>query len=508
MPDAPFDLDAVFAWVDAHADECIADLQELVRQPSVSAQGIGLDACAELVLQQMRRDGLQADAHPLDGGPPVIFGHMTTPRSSKTMMCYSHYDVQPPEPLEAWSHGGPWSAAIVDGVMYGRGVTDNKSGILAFNKAAKALLATHGELPVNLKFLCEGEEEIGSLHLGPWVERNMALLEADGMHCLDGPMDTATELPDVDLGLKSVLFIELVARGANADIHSLNFPLVPTPVWDLVRALNTIMDDRRRILIEGWTEGLYELQPEDWTELEEKAARVDTEAMKREWGIAEFALGRDGIEAHRARAYEPTANIAGLVAGYTGKGSKTIVPNEARAKMDFRLIPHMRQEEAIGKLRAHLDRHGFGHIDIVSEERAEPPYKISAKEPMAQAVIAAATRVYGERPIVNGVSAEGTILRHVWIPCVLTGFANPGANLHAPDENVTIESYLKGIKYAAAIMCEFGGAEFACGSGSAGTAVGIGGAEFACGSGSAGTAVPSGSAEPSMPTPAGPARRD
>lgn len=450
------DLQAVFDWIDAHADECIADLQELVRQPSVSAQDVGLQACADLVEAQMKRDGLDVHQYPLDGGPPVLFGHMTTPRSSKTMLCYSHYDVQPAEPIEAWTHGGPWSAAIVDGVMYGRGTTDNKSGVLAFNKAAKAFLAVHGELPVNLKFIIEGEEEIGSLHLGPWVERNTALLEADGMHCLDGPMDTATELPDVDLGLKSVLFVELVARGANADIHSLNFPLVPTPVWDLVRALNTILDDQRRILIEGWTDGIYRLQPEDWAELEEKAQRVDTEAMKREWGITEFALGRDGVDAHYARTYEPTANIAGLVAGYTGKGSKTIVPNEARAKMDFRLIPGMQQGEAIAKLRRHLDRHGFGHIEIESKERAEPPYKISAKEPMAEAVVEAATQVYGEKPIVNGVSAEGTILRHVWIPCVLTGFANPGANLHAPDENVSVASYLRGIKYAAAIMAAFG----------------------------------------------------
>lgn len=456
VPPVSPELQAVFAWIDAHADECVADLQELVRQPSVSAQGIGLQDCADLVEAQMKRDGLDVRQVPLEGGPPVIFGHMTTPRSAKTMMCYSHYDVQPPEPLAAWAHGGPWSAAIVDGVLYGRGATDNKSGILAFNKAAKAYLQVHGELPVNLKFLCEGEEEIGSIHLGPWVAANPALLAADGMHCLDGPTDTATELPDVDLGLKSVLFVELVARGANADIHSLNFPLVPTPVWDLVRALNTILDDQRRVLIEGWTDGIYELQPEDWAELEEKAQRVDTEAMKREWGIDAFALGRDGVAAHHARTYEPTANIAGLIAGYTGKGSKTIVPNEARAKMDFRLIPNMRPDQALGKLRAHLDKHGFGHIEIVSEERAEPPYKISAKEPMAEAVVTAAMQVYGEKPIVNGVSAEGTILRHVWIPCVLTGFANPGANLHAPNENVTIASYLKGIKYAAAIMAAFG----------------------------------------------------
>jgi acetylornithine deacetylase/succinyl-diaminopimelate desuccinylase-like protein len=446
----------IYEYIDAHADEYIRDLQTLVRQPSISAQNIGLRECAELVLRMMHEDGLDAHLHELDGGPPVIIGHMTTQRSQKTMLCYSHYDVQPPEPIEAWTYGGPWSAEIVDGVLYGRGSTDNKSGVLAFNKAAKAFLQVRGELPVNLKFIVEGEEEIGSIHLGPWVEQNPELLRADGMHCLDGSVDTATGLPDIDLGLKSVLFVELIARGANRDIHSLNFPLVPAPAWDLIRALNTMMDANRRILIEGWYEGLYELQDEDYEQLEDKIKRVDLNAMKDEWSIGEFALGRDGIDAIKARAYEPTANIAGLISGYTGPGSKTIVPNEARAKMDFRLIPHLDPAKAIEKLRAHLKKHGFDNIEVKYEARSEPPYKISVKEPMAQAVIAAATEVYGELPIVNGVSAEGTILKHVWIPCVLTGFANPGANLHAPDENIHLDKYIKGIKYAAAIMEQFG----------------------------------------------------
>ena len=446
----------IYEYIDAHADDYVRDLQTLVQQPSISAQGVGLHECAELVLRMMQRDGLDAHLHALDGGPPVITGHMTTPRSARTMLCYSHYDVQPPEPLDAWTYGGPWSANIVDGVMYGRGCSDNKSGILAFNKAAQAFLRVRGELPVNLKFIIEGEEEIGSVHLGPWVAENTDLLEADGMHCLDGPVDASTDLPDVDLGLKSVLFAELIVRGANSDIHSLNFPLLPAPVWDLVRALNTIMDENRHILIEGWYDGLYELQEEDYAQLEEKLQRVDLDDLKRGWGIDAFALKRDGIDALRARAYEPTANIAGIVGGYTGPGSKTIVPNEARAKMDFRLPPNLNPQQAMAKLRAHLDRNGFGHIEVRFEATAEPPYKISAKEPMAQAIIAAATRLYGVPPIVNGVSAEGTILKHVWIPCVLTGFASAGANLHAPNENIRIDHYIQGIKYAATIMEEFG----------------------------------------------------
>ncbi len=448
-------MQAIYAYIDAHADDYVRDLQILVRQPSISAQGVGLRQCAELVAGMMRRDGLDAHLHELDGGPPVITGHMTTPRSARTMLCYSHYDVQPPEPMDAWTYG-PWSAKVASGVMYGRGCSDNKSGILAFNKAAQAFLHVRGELPVNLKFIIEGEEEIGSVHLGPWVEQHTALLEADGMHCLDGPVDASTDLPDVDLGLKSVLFAELIARGANADIHSLNFPLLPAPVWDLVRALNTIMDEQRHILVEGWYDDLYTLQDEDYEQLEEKLRRVDLGDLKREWGISEFALGRDGLDALRARAYEPTANIAGIVGGYTGPGAKTIVPNEARAKLDFRLPPNLDPQRAMQKLRAHLDRHGFGHIEVRFEATAEPPYKISAKEPMAQAIIAAATKLYGVPPIVNGVSAEGTILKHVWIPCVLTGFASAGANLHAPNENIRIDHYIQGIKYAATIMEEFG----------------------------------------------------
>ena len=132
------------------------------------------------------------------------------------------------------------------------------------------------------------------------------------------------------------------------------------------------------------------------------------------------------------------------------------MPHEARARLDFRLIPNIQPDAAIRKLKAHLARHGFGHIEVVAFDGAEPPYKISAKESMAQAIIAAATEVYGELPVVNGVSAEGAILRHVWIPCVLTGFANTGANLHAPDENIRLDKYVQGIKYAAAIMEHFG----------------------------------------------------
>lgn len=445
----------IYAYIDAHADEFVEDLQTFVRQPSVSAQDIGLRDCAALIRDMMHRDGLPAEFHELEEGPPVVYGEIPS-GSRKTLLCYSHYDVQPPEPIEAWSHGGPWSGAVVDGVLYGRGATDNKSGVLAFNKAAKAFLAVRGEVPVGLKLLIEGEEEIGSPNLGPWAKANAKMLEADGMHCLDGSLEIGVEVPDVSLGLKSVLFVELIARGPRTDVHSLNAPLVPNPVWDLVHALATIMDREKRILIPDWAEGIYEPDAEDMGYLEDKAARIDFDLLKQEMGVDAFALGRDGVEALTARTYEPTANIQGITGGYTGKGTKTIVPSEARVRMDFRLIPNISPARAIVKLRDHLKAQGFDRIEVKGEARTEDPYKISAREDISQSIIAAAHEVYGEPPIVNGVSAEGAILKHVWIPCVLTGFANPGCNLHAPDENIHIDKYIQGIKYAAAIMDHFG----------------------------------------------------
>lgn len=456
MSSIPPELQAVFDYIDATSERAIADLARLVRQPSVSAQGLGLEACADLVVELMAEEGLEARAYPLAGGPPCVIGHATSERSAKTLLAYAHYDVQPVEPVELWTYP-PYGATIAEGRLWGRGATDNKSGVMAFIKAAAAWRAASGGLPVNLKFITEGEEEIGSLHLGPFIEANPELVRADAMHCLDGGVHPSAMVPDIDLGLKSVLFVELVARGAKSDIHSLNAPLVPQPAWELVRALNTLVDANRRILIEGWYEGLWELGEEEQAQLEANAARLDMDTLKEEWGIAAFALGREGVEALKARAYEPTCNIAGLTSGYQGPGSKTIVPNEARAKLDFRLPPLIDPEKAVQRLKDHLVKHGFGHIEVTTEGRVpEPPYKISVKEDISQAIIRAAELVFGAPPVINGVSAEGTILKHVWMPTVLTGFAQPDCNLHAPDESIDLAHYLKGIKYAAAIMWEFG----------------------------------------------------
>lgn len=158
-------MSEVMRYIEAHHDEAVEDLQRFLRQPSISAQGVGLEACAELLRDMMVRDGIEdTQIMPTDGGPPVVVGRLMNPKAQKTLLCYGHYDVQPPEPLELW-HSDPFAAEIRDGVIYARGATDNKSGCMAFIKAAKAYLQTEGAPPVNLVFLFEGEEEVGSPHL-------------------------------------------------------------------------------------------------------------------------------------------------------------------------------------------------------------------------------------------------------------------------------------------------------------------------------------------------------
>lgn len=433
------ELKEVFDWIDDNRDEMIEDLQKLCRIPGISAQGTGLEECAEMVVKMMEESDLDGKSYELDGGPPCIIGLEPGSESSKVMMAYAHYDVQPPEPLEEWIDP-PFSANIRDGRIWARGATDNKSGVLAFIKAAKAFKKIRGSLPVGVRFMFEGEEEIGSPPLGPFVEANPELFAADAMHCLDGGVNASEDVPEVELGLKSVFYVELIAKGAKSDVHSLNASLVDQPAWELVRALNTLVDENRKILIEDWYDGIYQLGKEEEDILQENAKRLNLDKMKEELGVEEFAMGRDGYDALKAREYEPTCNICGLTSGYQGPGSKTIVPNEARAKIDFRIILMMDAKAAHDKLRRHLDKHGFSHIDISVEfADPEPPYKISVKEDISQAVIRAAEEVFGKAPVIKGVSAEGTILRRVWMPTALTGFAQVDYNLHTPNESIELD---------------------------------------------------------------------
>lgn len=450
-------LQDIYDWIDARRDELVAELQELLRQPSISAQKVGLDECAALLRRQMIADGF-ADTRllPVEGAPSIVYA--TQPAAApdaKTLLCYSHYDVQPPEPLEKWIDP-PFSAAIRNDVIYARGATDNKSGALAFVRAAQAFCAVRGAPPVNLILFCEGEEEVGSPHLARWVADNATLCQCDASIGLDGGVHTSNK-PEIQLGIKAILAVELRVKSHGIDFWSGRAQLLQakSAPWRLVHCLASLFSPEGRILIDGWYDDLLPPDSDDLYFLQQELQHFDRAQLAQQLGLrGEFAYAED-IELLKAIHYGASCNIAGLASGYAGEGMKTIVPTEAVAKLDFRCPPRLEPARQLEKLRAHLHKHGFDDIEIVTHTVRGNPYKTPVAEAISQAVIAAAERIWGQQPVVLGVSTQGTIMTSVPHPAVLSGFGAAENNLHAPNENMPIDRYIQGVKFAATIFAEF-----------------------------------------------------
>ncbi|MGY2894880.1 M20/M25/M40 family metallo-hydrolase [Deinococcus sp. UYEF24] len=440
----------VYQRIERDLDQSVADLQTLLRQPSVSAQKTGLDECARVLQGLLAQDGIDAQILPTRGGPPVVLAHIKG-ASSKTLLCYGHYDVQPPEPLHLWD-SDPFAAEIRDGVIYARGATDNKSGCLAFVKAAKAYRETRGEPPVNLTFLFEGEEEVGSPHLEDFVNLHLDELQCDASVALDGGVNRTSLKPEIHLGIKAILYVELRIRTLKQDIWSGRAQTVVSPAWRLIECLNSIYDARSgEILVEGWYD---EYQGPDGFDLEflrEEVAYFDRAEYMRQLGATRLST-EDDFELLKRAHYGASANICGFGSGYQGEGSKTIVPSEAFVKLDFRCPPKLEPERQLERLRAHLERYGYTDVELIVHNARKNPYKVSSREDISQATYAAAEEVFGTQPLVQGVSIQGIIMLSIPHPAVLSGFGAPENNLHGPNENMPVDRFLQGIKFAAAIM--------------------------------------------------------
>jgi len=234
-------------YVEANAERFTEELKEFCRQPSIAAQGIGLDEMAALVHARLKKLGAETRLMPVHGGPPVVYGEMGD--GQRTLLIYDHYDVQPPDPLDLWI-SRPFDPQIRGGKIYARGVADNKGNLLARVQAVEAYRATIGELPLRVKWVIEGEEEVGSPHLASFAAEHAALLTADGCLWEAGYKDDS-ERPTMSLGVKGIMYLELKAYGARSDLHSALATIVPNPVWRLVWALSTLKDENDNILVDG-----------------------------------------------------------------------------------------------------------------------------------------------------------------------------------------------------------------------------------------------------------------
>jgi len=440
------------AYLEQNKQRFLEELKDFCRQPSIAAQNVGMKEMADMVVDRLRRLGADVRLIPVQGGPPVVYGEIGS--GPRTLMIYNHYDVQPPEPLELWVDP-PFSPTIRDGNLYARGVADNKGNLLCRIQAIEAWLAVRGPLPLKIKFVIEGEEEIGSIHLPQFVQENKGMLAADGCLWEFGDKD-ASERVCIYLGLKGIYYVELRARGASRDLHSSRAAIVPNPAWRLVWALSTLKDKNDRILIKGFMEQVVPPTRREMRLLRD--IPLDEDKVLKDLQIPHFIRKLRGTALKKKFLFEPTCTICGIQSGYVGEGSKTVLPNYAFAKVDFRLVPNLTPEIAHRLLRRHLDRHGFTDIEIV-DLGSEHPAKSDLDAPIVGAAIAAARDVYQQEPVVYPLSAGSgpmySLCQALGIPTVSAGVGHARSDAHAPNENIRLADYWEGIHYIASLIERF-----------------------------------------------------
>jgi acetylornithine deacetylase/succinyl-diaminopimelate desuccinylase-like protein len=442
----PAEVQKVFDYVDRNSSRFVEDLRELIRQPSVSAQNRGVKECAQLLKEKMLEAGIATEIIPTEGGHPIVFGEVKSESSAKTILFYGHYDVQPPDPEEAWQ-SPPFGAEMKDGKIYGRGASDMKSGVMAVIKATESYLKASGGLPINVKFIFEGEEEIGSPHLEQFVKNNVELLRANARVGLEGPAF------NVELGYKGWLGVELELKEDRPDFHSRESVILVSPVWRLVWALSTLKDRSEKVTIDGFYDDVKDPTPDDLALLEQLQFNTEDICSGRlldGLGTKEKLLAR--------RFLSSTCNINCIVSGYTGVGMKMVVPSEATAKIDFILVPDQDPEDIFEKLVRHLEVNGFS--DIKATKCAGLwPCKSSLGEKIAQVAIRSTEMVFGRKPPILPIHPGGdpshVFVKHLNLPFAYTGANTTSKANHATNEYVKPEDYVAGIKKYAAIMYNF-----------------------------------------------------
>ncbi|MFL5626086.1 MAG: M20/M25/M40 family metallo-hydrolase [Ktedonobacteraceae bacterium] len=446
-------LKDIFAYVDEHAQTFLARLIDYLRRPSISAYGEGIGEVAEYIAGVMRQMGLTVRIIPTSGWP-MVFGEYTAQPGATTVLLYGHYDVQPPDPLEAWT-SPPFEPAIRDGRLYARGVGDNKGQHFAQLMALETLLACRGTLPCNVKVLLEGEEEVGSPHMLEFISAHRDELQADLVIVSDGPVHENGQ-STISFGVRGVLDIELRARGANRDLHSGHWGgIVPNPLWTLVHLLASMKNEHGEITINGFYDNVQPL-----TELERQALAklpIDVDEVKRSLDLQRLDEPQERDYFERLAAW-PTLTINGIHGGYGGPGSKTVLPHEAVAKCDIRLVEAQTAEEILAKVKAHVQRHA-PEVSVTSYGGMDPaktPLDSPFTEPLRQAISAA----QGAAPLL--VPAKGASLpnyvftKTLGIPAFGVPYANPDESNHAPNENMEVARFFMGIKTGAAMLSYLG----------------------------------------------------
>lgn len=449
----------------ANLDRFLAELFDFLRIPSISAKSEhngDTRHAAGWLRDRMRDIGLEAEILETPRHPVVLGEWRGAGDDAPTVLVYGHYDVQPAEPLELWT-APAFEPDVRDGRIYARGSADDKGQLFLHVKAAESLLAADGRLPVNLIVLAEGEEEIGSPNLIPFVKAHSERLACDVVVISDSAM-FAPGLPSVLFSLRGLAYFEITVHGPASDLHSGSYGGgVVNPAMALARILGTLHDENGRIAIPGFYDDVVDWGDE--TRAEIRALPFDDEEFREGVGVAALS-GEAGYSTLERLWIRPTCEVNGLLSGYTGEGAKTVLPAHSMAKVSFRLVPDQDPTRVAKLLRAHIARVAPPEVRVEIEElHGGMPWRGQVSGGLIDAASRALARSFGRRPVLTGeggsIPIVGEFERILEAPVLLLGFALPGANMHAPDEWFPLENFDKGIVALAALLEELGSGAFA-----------------------------------------------
>lgn len=438
------------------SDKNMDTFYNYLRLESVSAQGRQIKETAKAVQNLIENIGGEAKVLELEDAHPVVYGFFEAGPagdSDKTLLFYDHYDVQPEDPLDEWNTA-PFEPTVKDGILYARGVSDNKANLMARINAIEAYKNTAGGLPVNVKFFVEGEEEIGSPHVDEYLKAYADLFAADVCIWESGSKDSEERL-GVSAGIKGIAYYEARVDSADIDMHSSLAAIADNSAWRLVQALASMRNVKNEITVDGF----YDIMTPP-TELEKKVMDqmpFDPEASKQTYGLKQpLITDQLPYSPKEALTFYPTLTISGLLSGYTGPGTKTVLPRQAMAKIDVRLVPGYEPDKVTQILRNHLDKHGFEDVEL-ELITSVMPFRTNLEDPFVKTVMDSAKKVYGEDKVVLEPNSAGTgpmygFGKYLNVPILGSGTEWSKSGAHAPNENIRLADFYQGVEHMVVLL--------------------------------------------------------
>src|SRR5947208_5503732 len=448
-------MDKVIDFINVHRDRYLEELKALLAIPSISAlpqHAADVKRCAEWCAGEMIRIGLQNVRLIDTPGNPVVYGDWLGAPGAPTILFYGHYDVQPVDPLELWE-SPPFTATVRDGEIYARGSADDKGQVFMHFKAVEAHLKQNGKLPVNMKIILEGEEEVGSVNLDNFIRDHKSDLGADVVVISDSPM-FARGVPSICYGLRGLVYFQIDLRGSSTDLHSGSFGgAVVNPAFALAQMIAQMKDRGGRIKIPGFYDAVIPLKDEErqaWATLP-----FNEKQYRKDFGIPKLHGESEYTTLERTWA-RPTLEVNGLLSGFTGEGAKTVLPAVAMAKISMRLVPNQNPDTIAGLFEAYVKKIAPKTVELkITRMHGGKPWMTSFDNPFVQAAGRAIERGFGKAPVFTreggSIPVVSTFQEELGLPSVLFGVGLPDENAHAPNEKLDVSNFHNGI-IASAIL--------------------------------------------------------